>query len=261
MPVATTSDGIAIHYTTIGAGDDVVLVHGLTDRSESWGAISDALAATYRVTTLDLRGHGASADADDYRSIGMARDVAAVVADAGIGNPLVVGHSLGGIVATAYASDHVVRGVVNVDQSLQLSAFKDSLTQGAPFLQDPSSFPAVIEMLFDGLNGAHIGAEMAAAIKSTSTPRQQVVLGVWNQVLDSTVEELDRLVSEMCATVSAPYLALIFGDDDPNYRAKLSEWLPQSLCEFWSGVGHFGHRERSPEFVARVKNFDESLSR
>ena len=260
MPLATTSDGIDVHFETVGHGPDVVLIHGLTDRSESWGSIASVLAHHYRVTTVDLRGHGQSADAGDYRSIGMARDVRAVVAAADVHTPLVVGHSLGGIVATAFASQHDVRGVVNVDQSLQLSTFKESLMAGASLLQDPVSFPAVIALLFESLNGPHLTPEMAAAIASTSTPRQEVVMGVWGQVLTSSVEELDHLVGALCATVTAPYLALMFGAEDSTYRATLNEWLPQSRCEFWQGVGHFGHRERPDEFVDRVIRFDQSLS-
>ena len=52
----------------------------------------------------------------------MTEDTATVVNAAGVSAPIVVGHSLGGLVATAYTSGHDVRAVVNVDLSLDTPA-------------------------------------------------------------------------------------------------------------------------------------------
>jgi pimeloyl-ACP methyl ester carboxylesterase len=104
-----------------------------------------------------LRGHGASSDADDYGALALASDVADVIAEAGIDEPpTLVGHSLGGFVVTAYAAQAAVRGVVNVDQSLQLGGFATALQSLAPQLLGPdftSAFDAVISSLgLDALN-------------------------------------------------------------------------------------------------------------
>ena len=69
----TSADGVRIEYATAGAGPDLVLVHGLTDSSQTWGPLTPRLAERYRVTRLDLRGMGASGDAADYSSIAMVR--------------------------------------------------------------------------------------------------------------------------------------------------------------------------------------------
>src|SRR5688572_17105946 len=74
-----TADGVLIHWETVGSGPDVVLIHGLTDSSATWGPITGMFAERYRVTTLDLRGMGQSGDADDYSMMAMVGDVAAVV--------------------------------------------------------------------------------------------------------------------------------------------------------------------------------------
>lgn len=256
MPTTTTSDGVDIAFRTVGAGPDLVLIHGLTDSSATWGPIPELLASAYRVTTLDLRGMGASGSSDDYAAFGMVRDVTAVVQAAHITNPLVVGHSLGGIVATAYAASASVRGTVNVDQALRLSAFQEGLAQVEPMLRDPDSFPAVIEMIFSGLNGDKLSHELKEDIAAHCRRSQEVVLGVWDQVFSTPVDELDALMRDATASITAPYLSLQFVDNGPGYTEWLQALIPQAVVDEWPGLGHYGHRIHPQRFVDRVTAFD-----
>ncbi len=256
MATTTTSDGVDIHFETTGSGRDLVLIHGLTDSSATWGPITAALAERYRVTTLDLRGHGASGDSVDYGAVGMARDVWAVVSAAGVEGPLVVGHSLGGIVATAFAGSAPVRGAINVDQPLQLSAFKDGLSQVEALLRDPASFPGVIGAVFDGMDGDQLPAEIKADIASRRRPRQEVVLGVWDAVFASSMAELDGLMKAATASLTAPYLSLQFMPTPPGYTDWLQGIIPQAQVEEWPDLGHYGHRIHPDRFVEAVVAFD-----
>ena len=260
MATSTTTDGVVIHHETIGSGPDVVLVHGLTDSSGSWGPIPAMLAEQYRVTTLDLRGMGRSGDAGDYTAEGMARDVAAVIAAVGIEGPLVVGHSLGGIVVTAYAGAASVRGVVNVDQTLQLAGFQAGLQEVAPLLRDPASFPSIIAAIFGSMDGDQLSTEQIAAIVANRRQRQEVVLGVWNRVIDAPLAELEAAAGALAAGVRAPYLSLQFADFGPDYAEWLRGLIPHAEIETWSvpdGVlGHYGHLVQPQRFVERVIAFD-----
>lgn len=254
--VATTTDGVSIHHDACGAGADVILIHGLTDSSATWGGIVDKLANTYRVTTLDLRGHGRSGDCDDYHATGMARDVAAVVGATGVVNPLVIGHSLGGIVATAYAATAPVRGVINVDQTLELGAFQEGLRQVEALLRNPESFPEILAAIFQSMDGDVLSEQTKADIASHRRPSQAVVLGVWDEVLTKPIPELEALMREVTSTISAPYLSLQFVEGAQNYGAWLRPMLPQAVVEEWPGLGHYGHLVRADEFVERVIKFD-----
>ncbi len=53
----------ALSYVTLGSGPDVVLVHGWGLHGGVWNGLAAALADRYRVTVVDLPGHGRSADA------------------------------------------------------------------------------------------------------------------------------------------------------------------------------------------------------
>lgn len=110
----TTTDDFAVQLSTLrwGAADArpaVLLLHGLTSSAGTWWQIASALAARgWSVTAADLRGHGASPRTTSYRLDDYASDVLALAPH---GNPvrgwdLVIGHSLGGAVATVAADRH-----------------------------------------------------------------------------------------------------------------------------------------------------------
>src|SRR5262245_46393395 len=106
MPFATL-DGTRFHYQQAGQGPDVVLVHAVTSNLAVWLFINllDTLAAEFRVTAYDLRGHGLSeATPAGYTSADMAEDLRRLHAALGLGPALLVGHSFGGVVAMRAAA-------------------------------------------------------------------------------------------------------------------------------------------------------------
>ena len=107
----------------------LVLIHGITDNRAMWHPLLERLAADHVVLAVDLRGHGESEDGDAYDPISYASDVVETAASLGIADAIVVGHSLGGVVASAVAAISPCRAVVNIDQPLRLSGFKEALGQ------------------------------------------------------------------------------------------------------------------------------------
>ncbi len=91
----------------------IVLVHGLASNVEIWSLVGPPLPETFRVVAYDQRGHGHSADTDDYSFRALASDCAAVAAT--LREPVVVGHSWGASVVLHCAALHPVAGVVCVD--------------------------------------------------------------------------------------------------------------------------------------------------
>lgn len=79
-----------------------LLLHGLSSSAATWWRIADGLAADgYHVSAPDLRGHGNAPHTSSYRLSGYAADLWAL----GGGWDVVVGHSLGGTLATLIAAD------------------------------------------------------------------------------------------------------------------------------------------------------------
>jgi pimeloyl-ACP methyl ester carboxylesterase len=113
-------NGVRLFYQQAGDGPDVVLVHAVTSNQAVWAfsGLVDTLAADYRVTTYDLRGHGASdRPPAGYTSADMADDFRRLHAALGLGPAVLVGHSFGGVTAmhAAVLAPEAVAGVILSD--------------------------------------------------------------------------------------------------------------------------------------------------
>lgn len=100
--------GISIHYSVEGDGPPLVLLHGITDSSETWyerGYVA-ALKPKYRLVLIDARGHGKSDKPHETRSYTpekLASDVIAVLDDLDLKTVAYWGYSRGGWTGFALA--------------------------------------------------------------------------------------------------------------------------------------------------------------
>ncbi|GAB3932589.1 hypothetical protein GCM10027614_02050 [Micromonospora vulcania] len=118
----------------------LVLLHGLTFDRRQWDPVRRELAALEPdrpVLALDLPGHGDAARRTTYRMAEVAEVIHGQVTEAGLVEPIVVGHSVGAVVATTYAARYPVRGVVNLDQILLPGPFGAAVRQSEPALRGP----------------------------------------------------------------------------------------------------------------------------
>lgn len=123
----TTTDieveGTSIHTRSWGDQDTpgVLLVHGGAAHSGWWDHVAPFLARRYQVTAIDLSGHGDSGRRDEYNLDVWAAEVTAVARHSNfLRPPVVIGHSLGGWVAMAAATDNAhVAGVAVIDTPLK----------------------------------------------------------------------------------------------------------------------------------------------
>lgn len=84
------------------AAPTLLLLHGQADLAWSLHPLAEALADRARVISLDLRGHGESDQPGSYGMLQFIGDVAGVIDVLGLDRPVIVGHSLGGQIASQY---------------------------------------------------------------------------------------------------------------------------------------------------------------
>jgi pimeloyl-ACP methyl ester carboxylesterase len=260
--VATTPDGTSIRWSRTGSGEAVVLVHGITESAAAFDPITERLATTHEVITMDLRGHGESDRSAAYDLSAMASDVATVIAAAGVSRPHLVGHSLGGAVVTAAGSMLDVASVVDIDQSLQLDAFKAQLMPAEPMLRDAEQYQLVTGAMFEMMMGDMLSADEVARVNALRRADHEVVLGVWDLLLTQPVEAIAAAVDEALsgyAGRSVPYLAVFGLDPGDGYADWLSERISGSAVEYWADdshqYGHYPHLVDPDRFVARLREF------
>jgi pimeloyl-ACP methyl ester carboxylesterase len=113
------TNGTSIHYLrTGGSKPPLVLLHGLTGSGACWIPLARGLEGEYDVLMPDARGHGNSGTPlSGYRYEDYAGDVVGLIQGLGLTAPVLLGHSMGGLIAAVVASQFAtaVRGVVWAD--------------------------------------------------------------------------------------------------------------------------------------------------
>lgn len=113
QPITTPCDitvpgDVPIHATVHpGAGPALVLLHGISGSGEAWLPVTGALGKHFTPVTFDMRGHGESGKPDSgYLYDDYIDDLDRLLAFLGLDRPLIMGHSLGGLVTLWWAARH-----------------------------------------------------------------------------------------------------------------------------------------------------------
>jgi len=100
-------NGLHLYYETHGSGRPLILLHGGLAAGDLFDPILPALTANHKVITVDLQGHGRTADIDRALDVRlMADDIAALIDHLRLDRPDLVGYSMGGGVAFFTAVKH-----------------------------------------------------------------------------------------------------------------------------------------------------------
>lgn len=96
-----------IRYSIEGEGDTIVLLHGFIERIEIWEEFSSELSKTNKVVCIELPGHGDSDVIDEIQTMEkIAGFIHQLILQIEITNYVMIGHSMGGYIALAYAEEY-----------------------------------------------------------------------------------------------------------------------------------------------------------
>jgi len=98
-----------LNFNEQGAGEPLLIIHGLFGSSRNWNTLARRFAQHFRVITLDLRNHGDSFHDPDMGYGVMASDVIDVMDTLAIDRANLLGHSMGGKVAMKLSHDFTQR--------------------------------------------------------------------------------------------------------------------------------------------------------
>ncbi len=243
-------------------GPTLVLVHGLCESLQVWDLIVPALSGWRRVVRVDLLGFGESPQArSGYEIEEQARALVATMADAGVREALLVGHSAGGsvVVAAARQDPALARGVVLVnspptEQSRRLSRAERALRTVAvgeaawALMRDKERRAALASAFAPGFPVPDVFVE---ALARTS-----------HAAFSGTSFALDRFLRERPLAERVRELGLpatvIFGLEDQRVdpaAIALFDSLPGVQVHRLGGVGHspmWEAPERTAELIAEA---------
>jgi pimeloyl-ACP methyl ester carboxylesterase len=124
LPESVLVDGARVRYAvsggTAGRGD-LLLVHGRGAHHLWWYRMLPLLERNWRVIRLDLSGHGDSDHRPQYSAAQWSAELLAVLDAAGSARPVLVGHSMGGVVCLRTAVEHAARlgGLIMLDSRVR----------------------------------------------------------------------------------------------------------------------------------------------
>ena len=95
---------IICDYSINGNGQPLFLIHGIGAARDAWRFIVPKIRCNFTVITYDLRGHGSSpVSMDDFNLEDLVEDLELLRHSTGFRSAFFAGHSLGGMIAPAYA--------------------------------------------------------------------------------------------------------------------------------------------------------------
>ena len=249
----TLASGVSLEYAERGPRDGlpVILLHGVTDSWRSFEPLLPHLPAGIRAFAISQRGHGGSSRPEQYTYTAMSEDIAGFMDAVDVDRAVLVGHSMGSLIALRFALDHPARtrGLV------LLGAFPT--IAGHPEVQAfwDGALANLTDPVPDGLARSFQESTLAqplppGALDVFVAESLRVPARVWRATFR---EFLDRDFSSELTRLRAPTLVLSGDRDTFSRRAErdaLASAIRGAIVRDYAGVGHALHWEE-PVRVAR----------
>src|SRR6266487_599033 len=209
------ADDITLHYVQWGEqGPAIVCLHGVTANALCFQSLADEMANDHRIIAFDIRGRGDSDKPEEGYSIATyGDDLAALIDEMGFERPIVLGHSLGALVALYFAAHYPdkLSKLVLIDAGAPIpwKSFEDQ----PPWLKASVS---------------RIGVPVPSFKEYTYRLKAAPYVGpYWNEYMDSYFKH-DIRVNDDGSVVSKVYRQALIEEAD-----RVSEGLPE---EQWAHV-------------------------
>ncbi len=240
-----------------GPGPVLLLLHGYSDSSRSFSLLEPWLSA-YRLVMPDLPGHGGSAAGSGLAVDDFADDVIALAGALGIGQCIVVGHSMGAMIGMTLAvrMPEAIGALVLISGTLRPVFPKgDPVTKGILGLRDPIS-PA--DPFFDLW---HAGSHPVDRLFLDLLSREAAAIpsSVWKGILG----EFSRLdLTRTASRISVPVLCVAGSEDtlfDADHRLALATAFHDGKTVLLDGFGHNPHWENPSLVALHIERFLQGI--
>ncbi len=247
---------IRLHYAELPRdGPPLILIHGIGMDWRVWQAMSRRLAPYFHLYMLDLRGHGESEKPDHGYTLGhYASDVEDMIEALGLRGVILVGSSLGGMVAASVeAPDDIVHARVLVDPPIT----------GGP-TRDPEMLRTILDLKHQPID--KLAGYLQGQNPGAGRLYLQAMSQMWHEAADGVIvdvlDDVDRYwnIEPALRWNTAPTLIL---RADPDRGGVLTDieasravnLLQQGKLVYIPGAGHAIHADKPEEFVDLLLDF------
>jgi pimeloyl-ACP methyl ester carboxylesterase len=225
------------------------LVHGWGTRRSAFEPLVRTFSGAHRVVALDLRGHGESdASTKDVSVETFAEDAAWIASELGLNRPVIVGHSLGGLIALEFASRFDARAAILLECHVAAPPSVAAALAPAIARLETAAYQATAGALLGLLLGKRfdpsLGAEMIAYAQ-----------GLPQRVLSQTLRAAVAYDSETAASrIRCPIFYV--GSSTPYANlARFRELCPQLATAELVDCGHYFPLEAPEQLHPVLRRF------
>ncbi len=249
------TNGISIHYTRTGENRlPLILLHGLIANGLCWTALARDLEREYDVIMPDARGHGKSSAPDaGYRYEDHAKDVVGLIKALRLPSPILIGHSMGGLVATVVAGRHpkLLHGLILEDPSFLSPKVQREVRDSDVADQHRRFLKMSLEEIVADARTRH-PQRSSELLELIARARLQTHLSAFD-ILTPPNPDYRQLVG----SIGVPTLLVIAenGVVSSEVAAELQCVNPKFQVEKIPKAGHGIHYDQPERFAAVVKSF------
>jgi 3-oxoadipate enol-lactonase len=264
MPLADNR-GVKTFYDTYGEGTPIVFLHPWTTNGYIWYFQIFPFARNHQVVVIDERGHGRSDKPRSGYSIQEhASDVAAVLDSLKINKAILVGNSIGGMIAMQFNLDYPDRVIANVILSSGTGLGESMPKEAADAFRN--NFEASFSSLLEGTVSARTKRERPEILELMRS-HFMVQSNFPKYVFDSAISDPNGVfnwnIKNRLGEIRKPTVVLAGEEDQGTPLAAnkfLADNIPGAKLSVVKDVGHFYQLEKPAEFTAAVKQFIGGLN-
>ncbi|MCM5662167.1 alpha/beta fold hydrolase [Galbibacter mesophilus] len=249
--------GTDIFYKDAGKGPAVVLLHGFLENMSIWDSLKEKLVKKYRVITIDLLGHGKTGCLGYVHTMElMAETVKAILDELKIRRVSLIGHSMGGYVALAFAEANPdqVKALALVNSTARADSEEKKKNRDRAIEMVKKNHKSFVRMGISNLfrpKNRKIFAEEIKALKKEAlkTPLQGIVAALEGMKIRDDREILLHFT---------PFAKLmIIGKKDPvlDHAALIEQTQNTEVKVVEFPDGHMSFIENQSQFIDNVKKF------
>ena len=246
-----------ISFTDVGQGSAVVLIHGFLENLSMWKEITPELIKKNRIITIDLLGHGNSDCIGYVHSMELfSETLEAVLKHLKIRKCTLIGHSLGGYVALAFAEKNheKVKGLCLMNSTSNADDDERKALRLRANKMIQTNFESMVRMSFVNLFGPSSKKNFKTAIdealsEALQTPIQGYIAAQEGMRIRSNRNDV--------LTKNKFKKLIIIGKKDPviNYEEALAEAKKTKSETKILPNGHMSHIENTEELIKSLKEF------